>query len=161
MPLVLTRRIQPLHGLLDLAPVVSVVLLLLCFFLLSSSFVLQPGIKVDPPRSVVGVGTPASRLIVAVTLGAAQGSIDLYEQAHVTEASASQVAIVYKFQQLDVGVIEYGQQLAFRLKVEIENLGLGNFRVVKDPHDNAYQFFDVLHHLSSRPTDEQVHIMAK
>ena len=68
MPLVLTRRIQPLHGLLDLAPVVSVVLLLLCFFLLSSSFVLQPGIKVEPPHSLVSVGTPSSRLIVAVTL---------------------------------------------------------------------------------------------
>ncbi len=68
MPLVLTRRIQPLHGLIDLAPVVSVVLLLLCFFLLSSSFVLQPGIKVEPPRSQFSVNTPSSRLIVAVTL---------------------------------------------------------------------------------------------
>ena len=72
MPLVLTRRIQPLHGLLDLAPVVSVVLLLLCFFLLSSSFVLQPGIKVEPPRSAFSVGTPSSRLIVAVTLAPQQ-----------------------------------------------------------------------------------------
>jgi biopolymer transport protein ExbD len=68
MALVLTRRLQPVRGLLDLAPVVTVVLLLLCFFLLSSSFVLQPGIKVDPPHSAVGVGTPSSRLMVAVTL---------------------------------------------------------------------------------------------
>ena len=68
MALVLTRRLQPLRGLVDLAPIVNVVMLLLCFFLLSTSFVLQPGIKVDPPRSVVAVGTPASRLIVAVTL---------------------------------------------------------------------------------------------
>jgi len=57
---------------LDLAPVVNVVLLLLCFFLLSSSFVLQPGIKIDPPRSAIGIGTPASRLIVAVTLSSAR-----------------------------------------------------------------------------------------
>ncbi len=69
MALVLTRRLQPLRGLIDLAPVVNVVLLLLCFFLLGSSFVLQPGIKVDPPRSAIAVGTPASRLIVAVTMG--------------------------------------------------------------------------------------------
>jgi biopolymer transport protein ExbD len=68
MALVLTRRLQPLRGLVDLAPVVNVVLLLLCFFLLSSSFVLQPGIKVDPPRSAIGIGTPSTRLIVAVTL---------------------------------------------------------------------------------------------
>ena len=68
MAFVLTRRLQPLRGLVDLVPVVSVVLLLLCFFLLSSSFVLQPGIKVDPPRSAFGAGTPSSRLIVAVML---------------------------------------------------------------------------------------------
>jgi biopolymer transport protein ExbD len=72
MALVLTRRLQPLRGLIDLTPVVNVVLLLLCFFLLGSSFVLQPGIKVDPPRSAIGVGTPASRLIVAVTLSPQQ-----------------------------------------------------------------------------------------
>jgi hypothetical protein len=68
----------------------------------------------------------------------------------------SQVAIVHKFQQLDEGVIECGPQLAFRLEVEIENLSLGNFSVVKDPHDNADEFFDVMHHESSRRTDEQV-----
>lgn len=68
MALVLTRRLQPLRGLIDLVPVVTVVLLLLLFFLLSSSFVLQPGIKVDPPRSVFNEGTPSSRLIVAVML---------------------------------------------------------------------------------------------
>jgi biopolymer transport protein ExbD len=72
MALVLTRRLQPLRGLIDLAPVVNVVLLLLCFFLLSSSFVLQPGIKVDPPRSAIAIGTPASRLIVALTLSPQQ-----------------------------------------------------------------------------------------
>ena len=72
MALVLTRRLQPLRGLIDLAPMTNVVLLLLCFFLLGSSFVLQPGIKVDPPRSLVASGTPASRLVVAVALGPQQ-----------------------------------------------------------------------------------------
>jgi biopolymer transport protein ExbD len=72
MALVLTRRLQPLRGLIDLTPAVNVILLLLCFFLLGSSFVLQSGIKVDPPRSAISVGTPASRLIVAVTLSPQQ-----------------------------------------------------------------------------------------
>jgi biopolymer transport protein ExbD len=76
MPLVLTKRIKPMHGLVDLAPVVSVVLLLLCFFLLSSSFVLQSGIKVEPPRSTFSVDTPSSRLIVAVTLAPQQYDAD-------------------------------------------------------------------------------------
>jgi biopolymer transport protein ExbD len=72
MAFVLTRRLQPLRGLVDLVPVVTVVLLLLLFFILSSSFVLQPGIRVEPPRSGYGMGTPSSRMIVAVTLAPAQ-----------------------------------------------------------------------------------------
>ncbi len=69
MAFVLRRRLEPLRGVIDLAPVVNVVLLLLCFFLLGSSFVLQPGIKVDLPRVQSADGTPSSRLIVAVSLG--------------------------------------------------------------------------------------------
>jgi biopolymer transport protein ExbD len=72
MPLILNRRLQPLHGVIDLVPMVTVVLLLLCFFLLSSSFVLQPGIKVNPPRSEFSEGTPSSRLIVAVAMAPPQ-----------------------------------------------------------------------------------------
>jgi biopolymer transport protein ExbD len=68
MALILNRRLQPLRGLVDLAPVLNVILLLLCFFLLSSSFILQPGIKVNLPRLTYAEGSPASRLIVAVTL---------------------------------------------------------------------------------------------
>ncbi len=72
MALILNRRLQPLRGLVDLAPALNVILLLLCFFLLSSSFVLQPGIKVELPHSPFAVGTPATRLIVAVTLAPQQ-----------------------------------------------------------------------------------------
>ena len=76
MPLVLTRRLQPLQGMLDLVPMVTVVLLLLFFFLLSSSFVLQPGIKIDPPRSPFYSETPSSRLIVAVTMAPSQTDVN-------------------------------------------------------------------------------------
>jgi biopolymer transport protein ExbD len=72
MALILNRRLQPLRGLVDLTPMLNVVLLLMCFFLLSSSFVLQPGIKVDLPRNTFATGSPASRLIVAVTLSPQQ-----------------------------------------------------------------------------------------
>ena len=68
MAFILARRLQPLRGLVDVVPIVTVVLLLLLFFILGSSFVLQPGIKVDPPRTSYGIGMPSSRLIVAVTL---------------------------------------------------------------------------------------------
>ena len=72
MALILTRRLQPMRGLIDLAPLLNVILLLLCFFLLSSAFVTQPGIKINLPRSVYAEGSPASRLIVAVTLSPLQ-----------------------------------------------------------------------------------------
>jgi biopolymer transport protein ExbD len=72
MALILNRRLQPMRGLVDLAPMLNVILLLLCFFLLSSSFILQPGIKVNLPRMVYAEGSPASRLIVAVTLAPQQ-----------------------------------------------------------------------------------------
>lgn len=46
---------------------IDVVLLLLIFFLLSSSFVLQPGIKVNPPRGLSQSGVRDSQFIVNVT----------------------------------------------------------------------------------------------
>lgn len=66
----LTRRFQPLRGPIDMAPLIGVVLLLLIFFMLSSTFVLQPGIRVDPPRSLYGTGAPSNTYIVTVMLEA-------------------------------------------------------------------------------------------
>lgn len=62
----LPRRLQILRGPIDVAPLVDVVLLLLIFFMLSSSFVLQPGIRVEPPRSLYGAGASSNRLIVTL-----------------------------------------------------------------------------------------------
>lgn len=46
---------------------IDVVLLLLIFFILSSSFVLQPGIKVTPPRGISKSGVSNARFIINVT----------------------------------------------------------------------------------------------
>lgn len=46
------RRARIIKGRLDLSPLIDIVFLLLIFFMLSSSFILQPGIKVDLPKSV-------------------------------------------------------------------------------------------------------------
>jgi len=72
MAFILARRLQPMRGLVDLVPAMTVVLLLLLFFLLGSSFVLQPGVRVNLPHSNFSAPTPSSRLIVAVTLPPAQ-----------------------------------------------------------------------------------------
>ncbi len=66
----LPRHLHPLRGPIDLAPLIGVVLLLLLFFMLGSTFVLQPGIRVDPPRSLYGTGAPSNTFIVTVMLEA-------------------------------------------------------------------------------------------
>jgi biopolymer transport protein ExbD len=54
-------------GRIDPAPMVDVVFLLLIFFVLSSSFVLQPGIKVDlQPSKIIGA-SQFQGLVVTVT----------------------------------------------------------------------------------------------
>lgn len=61
------RNIKPMGGPLDVAPLVDVVFLLLIFFVLSSSFVLQPGIQVTPPRRSAETGIRDSRYIITVS----------------------------------------------------------------------------------------------
>ncbi|MDD4932718.1 MAG: biopolymer transporter ExbD [Methylacidiphilaceae bacterium] len=57
-----------LRGTTDLVPLVTVVFLLLLFFLLGSSFVTQPGLVVELPKSSLGVRLPSGGWIVSVTL---------------------------------------------------------------------------------------------
>ena len=47
----LNRKLKIGSSLLDLTPLVDVVFLLLIFFMLSSTFVMQPGIKINLPKS--------------------------------------------------------------------------------------------------------------
>ena len=48
------RRMELEHGLkqIDIAPLIDMVFLLLIFFMLTSNFVMQPGIKVNLPKAV-------------------------------------------------------------------------------------------------------------
>jgi biopolymer transport protein ExbD len=62
----LRRSIKPI-GVPDLTPLVNVVLLLLVFFLISSTFVIQPGIKVNPPAGVLKSGVSNVRYIINIT----------------------------------------------------------------------------------------------
>ncbi|MSR65579.1 MAG: hypothetical protein EXS18_07355 [Verrucomicrobiae bacterium] len=61
------RHVEIVKGRPDLTALVNVVLLLVFFFLLSSAFVQQPGIKIDLPLSPL-VGTlPYKNLVVMLT----------------------------------------------------------------------------------------------
>jgi biopolymer transport protein ExbD len=63
----LRRSIKPLGSPFDLTPLVNVVLLLLVFFLLGSTFVIQPGIKVNPPAGLFKGGLSDVRYVINIT----------------------------------------------------------------------------------------------
>lgn len=63
----LKRRTSIRKGQLDIAPLVDVMFLLLIFFMLTSNFVLQPGIRVRLPKAVTSEVIDSENLIVTVT----------------------------------------------------------------------------------------------
>ncbi|MEM1060528.1 MAG: biopolymer transporter ExbD [Verrucomicrobiota bacterium] len=62
------RRLPYKRGPLEMTAVLDIILLLLIFFLLNSTFVLQPGIFVDPPRSPFEAGARANAIMVTVVM---------------------------------------------------------------------------------------------
>jgi len=60
------RHAELKKGQLDIAPLIDVVFLLLIFFMLTSSFILQPGIKVKLPKAVTSETLPEEGIIVTV-----------------------------------------------------------------------------------------------
>ncbi|MFT5206943.1 MAG: biopolymer transport protein ExbD [Candidatus Omnitrophota bacterium] len=63
----LKRRTQINKGQIDIAPLVDVMFLLLIFFMLTSNFILQPGIKVRLPHAVTSEIIESENLIISVT----------------------------------------------------------------------------------------------
>ena len=66
----LTRTTNYRFGWLGIVPLIDVVFLLLFFFLLSSTFVLQPGISVSLPFSRFTLGPQINQQIISITGGA-------------------------------------------------------------------------------------------
>ncbi|MBI3252055.1 MAG: biopolymer transporter ExbD [Candidatus Omnitrophica bacterium] len=63
----LKRRTEIKKGQLDIAPLIDVVFQLLIFFMLTSNFVFQPGIRVSLPRAVTSEVISSENLVVTVT----------------------------------------------------------------------------------------------
>jgi biopolymer transport protein ExbD len=61
------RKVFIEKGHLDIAPLIDVVFLLLIFFMLTSSFIFQPGIRVNLPKAVTSEILHKELLIVVVT----------------------------------------------------------------------------------------------
>lgn len=63
------RHLTLKKGQLDIVPLIDVVFLLLIFFMLTSSFVSQPGIKINLPRAVTSEAILEKNLIITITEG--------------------------------------------------------------------------------------------
>ena len=63
----LKRRTEIKKGQLDIAPLIDVMFLLLIFFMLTSNFVVQPGIKVSLPKAISSEVIRSENLIVTLT----------------------------------------------------------------------------------------------
>ena len=63
----LKRRTSLRKGQLDIAPLIDVVFLLLIFFMLTSNFVFQPGIKVSLPKAITSEVISSENIVVTVT----------------------------------------------------------------------------------------------
>jgi len=63
------RHTQLEHGLgqIDIAPLIDVVFQLLIFFMLTSSFIFQPGIKVNLPKAVTSEVIQEENLVITVS----------------------------------------------------------------------------------------------
>lgn len=61
------RRLKIQKGLVDLTPLVNVFFLLFIFFLFTSSFIFQPGIRVNLPKAVTSEVVPGDSAVIIIT----------------------------------------------------------------------------------------------
>jgi len=61
------RRLKIEKGLIDLTPMVNIFFLLFVFFLFTSSFIFQPGIKVSLPKAVTSEIMQQDNITVTIT----------------------------------------------------------------------------------------------
>ena len=61
------RRLAIEKGILDLTPLLNVFFLLLIFFVFTSSFIFQPGIKVNLPRAVTSEVVQQEAVVMIIT----------------------------------------------------------------------------------------------
>ncbi|MFC1709259.1 ExbD/TolR family protein [Candidatus Omnitrophota bacterium] len=64
------RRVEVEHGLshiIDIAPLIDIVFQLLIFFMLTSSFIMQPGIKVNLPKAVTSDIVEEKNVVIVIS----------------------------------------------------------------------------------------------
>jgi biopolymer transport protein ExbD len=87
------RHLEKERAQFDIAPLIDCVFLLLIFFLLTSSYVIQPGIKVNLPKAVTSEAVHQKSLVITIT---AENVIYLNDRAITAKELASRLRIAAK-----------------------------------------------------------------
>jgi len=87
------RRLKMEKGMIDLTPMVNVFFLLFVFFLFTSSFIFQPGIKVSLPKAVTSEVMQLDNVTITVTK---DDKIYLEDRQITREELASRLKILAK-----------------------------------------------------------------
>lgn len=61
------KRIQVEKGVIEMAPLIDCVFLLMIFFLLTSNFIFQPGIKINLPKAVTSEVVQENTIVITIT----------------------------------------------------------------------------------------------
>lgn len=87
------RKMSIEKGRLDMAPLIDVVFLLLIFFMLTSSFIFQPGIRVNLPKAITSEVLHKELLIITIT---GDNKIYIRERAVNPEELYSRISVAAK-----------------------------------------------------------------
>ncbi|MDD5644808.1 MAG: biopolymer transporter ExbD [bacterium] len=121
-------------GKLDIAPLIDVVFLLLIFFMLSSTFILQPGIKVNLPDSKVSDAQPEENIIVTIT---SEKTILLNDEKVDEESLSIKLKSIAKRTPERIVIIKADERvnhgLVVRIMGEIKDAGIKRLAIATKP----------------------------
>ena len=111
---------------LNIAPLIDVVFLLLIFFMLSSHFVIQPGIKITLPTSVTAKLHPEEDIIIFITkdnklyLNEVEVTLDnLLDKLKIKVEKAKKKTVIIKAdEQIDLGLAVKVMDIAKQAEAE-------------------------------------------
>ncbi len=87
------RRLKIEKGTVDLTPLINVFFLLLIFFMFTSSFIFQPGIRVNLPRAVTSEVIQEEGAVLIITKG---GKIYLGDREVSSDELSSKLRLIAK-----------------------------------------------------------------
>jgi len=113
------RRVR--RGLIDAAPLVDVALLVLLFFVVNASFVVQPGVRLNLPAADFDAGAPYDSVVVTV---AQEGMIFFNDERTTLEGLPAVFAqATYEDPEAQL-IIEADERVQHGTLVEIYNMAL-------------------------------------